>query len=207
MHKFNNPWWMHDAPKRLQHPASTIAINRTTIPHDETWPYITFLYEKLGEPRNRLESRLKDRYEHCYEQSKSLGLTDAQWIGCGEHKQVFALENTVPPRVIKLFCEPGEWQREKRTYDRHDCKKHYLLPHEYYQYYAVCDRIEEVDTMPVEQANFMALKRIIEQGKIHNTKFAKKILKTRLTNTLYLGNFGFHQDMLVWIDIGDYVPL
>ena len=61
--------------------------------------------------------------------------------------------------------------------------------------------------MPVEQANFMALKRIIEQGKIHNTKFAKKILKTRLTNTLYLGNFGFHQDMLVWIDIGDYVPL
>ena len=199
---------MHNPPKRLHNPTSPIAISSTTVPHDETWPYITFLYEELGEPRSRLESGLKDRYKHCYRQSKRLGLTGAQWLDCGLHKQVFALENTAWPRVIKLFCEPGEWQREKDTYDRHDRKKHYILPHDYYQYYAICDRIQVVDTVSVEQAYFTTvLKRMIEQGKIHNTKFAKKILKARLTNTLGLGNFGFHQDMLVWIDIGDYVPL
>ena len=186
---------MHNPPKRLHNPTSPIiAISSTTVPHDETWPYITFLYEELGEPRNRLESQLKDRYKHCYRQSKNLGLTGAQWLDCGLHKQVFALENTAWPRVIKLFCEPGEWERERFVYNKAKHKDH-LLPHVYYEHYATCDRIEVIESI-TELAHRVSLRNLLNLG------YAKKIMKRHL-KTLYMHNFGFYQDKLVWTDIGD----
>ena len=185
---------MHDAPKLLRHHASPIAINNTTVPHDETWPYITFLYEELGKPRNRLESRLQDRYKHCYEQSKSLGITSAQWIDCGLHKQVFALENTAWPRVIKLFCEPAEWERERFVYNKVKHKDH-LLPHVYHEHYATCDWVEVIKSI-TELAHQVSLRNCLNLG------YAKKIMKRHL-KTSHLHNFGFYQDNLVWTDIGD----
>jgi hypothetical protein len=114
---------MHNPPKRLHNPTSPIAISNTTVPRNDSWLYIKFLYEELDEPRSRIESGLKDRYKHCYEQSKRLGLSIEQLIGCGEHKQVLALGNTVPPRVIKFFDKTKEWQREKSMYDdQQECK-------------------------------------------------------------------------------------
>jgi len=194
--KIHDPRWRKRPPRQIHgqfqqsHPVS---ISTTTVPRNDSWLYIKFLYEELVEPRSRIESRLKDRYEHCYRQGQNLGLTQAQWIGGGDFKQVFLVENlSFPqPQVIKLFNTPIEWQSEKDIYDKHDCKTQYLLPHKYYQYYAVCDRVEVVNTEA-------RLQRALDQGKITNTDFAKKIFE-RFTGSLH--NFGFYQDMLVWIDI------
>lgn len=199
----NTQW--RDKPPRLQKmPATTwLCVNPniaiTNLPKQDMWNYITFLFEELEKPRTRLESQLKDRYEHCYEQSKHLGLTSAQWIGCGWHKQVFALEDTVPPRAIKLFYRPGEWRIEKRKYDGHVRKAQYLLPHEYYQHYAICDRVEVIDCGD-------SIQHALDQGKITNTDFAKKIINLQWKRGK-LNNLGFYQDKLVWIDIADYKPL
>jgi hypothetical protein len=73
-------------------------------------------------------------------------------------------------------------------------------PHEYREHYAICDRVEVCTKDSIQQA--------LDQDNIHNTKFAKRILKFRRRNLRFnLDNFGFHQDMLVWIDIGDYVQI
>ena len=196
--KIHDPRWRKRPPRQIderfqQFPL--VLIYYTTVPRHETWCYIKFLFEELVEPRSRLESQLKDRYKHCYEQSKHLGLSTEQLIGCGGQKQVLTLGNTVPLRVIKLFDKPEEWLREKRTYDRLDCVKYHLLPHVYYEHYAICDRVEVCTEDSIQQA--------LDQGKIHNTKFAKRILKFRRRNQFNFGNLGFYQDMLVWIDIGD----
>jgi len=167
----------------------------TDLLKGDIWEYITFLFEELEEPRSRLESQLKDRYKHCYLQSKSLGITSAQWISCGLHKQVFALEDTAWPRVIKLFGRPGEWQREKLIYDQHVGKGYYILPHEYREHYAVCDRVEVFYSKS-------SIQLAIDQGRINNRKYAKKIMERYLQGNVC--NLGLYQDNLVWIDMGDF---
>ena len=174
--------------------ALTRLLKHCDIPRAESWKYIEFLFNSVEAPRNKTEAQIKKRYKLWHEQSRRLDLCSAQWVGCGEHKQVFALGDTVPPRVIKLFDKTKEWQREKDIY----INTEYLLPHEYREHYATCDWVEMVNSKA-------SLEHAINQSKINNRKFAKKVLDQYFSTNIY--NFGFYQDKLVWIDIGNYVPI
>jgi len=161
---------------------------------EDRWRYLTFLFEQVSQPRNTVEHRVKAHYAYCYQQSKCLGLTADDYVAGGNHKQVFELRNTDTARVIKIFHESEEWQREKKKYNQHDCIGQYLLPHEYREYYAVCDKVQVLKTK-------RSIQLALDQNKINNKKYAKKVMKGHLFGNLH--NLGIYEDNLVWIDIGD----
>lgn len=169
-------------------------LDFVTIDPKDYWDYITFINIDIDAPRNEIEARLKERYKFCYQQYCDLGLVSSDWIGCGTHKQVFLLYGS--NQVIKLFCNKIEWQDEQNINTIATKETQYILPHKYYSYYAVCHYVKPLTG--VDQVY-----KLLDNNKIKNKKYVKRMLKQRHLRGR-CDNFGFYEDNVVWLDIGDY---
>jgi hypothetical protein len=181
----------------------TRSIQHCDIPESQTWHYVEFLFESLKMPRNKTEALLKKRYGHWYAQYKNLGLTAEQYVGCGRYKQVFQLGDRVGNRVIKIFSSHTEWERERQLYEELvKCIPDSLLPHEYQEGFAECDRAELLSRDRAARAT--AKQFVLEQSVPEaNRRDLVKMLKAKLITDSEGGNLGLWQGRLVWIDVGD----
>ena len=195
-----NETWRTHAPSLIDSSYSTRNyIKCFDIPITQRWQYLEFLYEELGEPRNKLERKIKKRYAYCYLQSKRLGLGAEQYIGCGQHKQVFLQDQlTAQPRIIKIFCKPVDYKHELKKYQQLVKGRFwghtFVLPHEYHMHYSTCELVEIVDSRE-------RLEAAMQKGEIINLGFAEKVQKIEGIN---FANFGFYHKRMVCIDVGNY---
>ena len=183
----------------------TRSLKHCDIPESQTWHYLEFLFESLKMPRNKTEALIKKRYGHWYAQYKNLGLTAEQYVGCGRYKQVFQLYNRVGDRVIKIFSSHTEWERERQLYrELVKCIPDSLLPHEYQEGFAECDRVELLSCAGFARAT--AKQFVLEQAvqEANRRDFIKMLkAKEKLITNDDGCNLGLWQGRLVWIDIGD----
>ena len=183
----------------------TRSLQHCDIPESQTWHYVEFLFESLKMPRNKTEALIKKRYGHWYAQYKNLGLTAEQYVGCGSYKQVFRLGHTVGDRVIKIFSSHTEWERERQLYkELVKCIPDSLLPHEYQEGFAECDRVELLSCAGFARAT--AKQFVLEQAvqEANRRDFIKMLkAKEKLITNDDGCNLGLWQGRLVWIDIGD----
>jgi len=195
-----NKTWRTHAPNYLDNPYDpNNYITCFDIPITQRWQYFEFLYEELREPRNKYELDIKKRYAYCYEQSKRLGLSAEQYIGCGVHKQVFLQQEPMSQsKIIKVFCKPIDYRHELKKYQQFVKGRFwgntFVLPHEYHMHYSTCELVEIVSSRE-------RLDSAIQKSEIINTEFVKKVLKVE---GIKLANFGFYHKRMVCVDVGDY---
>lgn len=181
----------------------TKSLQFCDIPATQTWHYVEFLFESLKQPRNRTEALIKKQYGHWYAQYKNLGLTAEQYVGCGRYKQVFQLCDRVGDRVIKIFSSHTEWERERQRYE--ELVKFIpdsLLPHEYWEGFAECDRVE---VLRCDRSALSTVKQFVREQAVHeaNRRDLIKMLEAKLITNKEGRNLGLWQGRLVWIDVAD----
>lgn len=183
----------------------TRSLQHCDIPASQTWHYVEFLFESLKRPRNKTEALIKKRYGHWYAQYKNLGLTAEQYVGCGRYKQVFQLGDRFGDRVIKIFYSHTQWERERQLYEELvKCIPDSLLPHEYWEGFAECDRVELLSCAGFARATVKQF--ILEQAvpEANRRDFIKMLkAKEKLITDDDGCNLGLWQGRLVWIDVGD----
>jgi len=181
----------------------TRSLKHCDIPESQTWHYLEFLFESLKMPRNKTEALIKKRYRHWYAQYKNLGLTAEQYVGCGSYKQVFRLGHTVGDRVIKIFSSHTEWERERQLYkELVKCIPDSLLPHEYQEDFAECDRVE---LLRCDRPAQTTVRQFVHEQAVHeaNRRDLIKMLEAKLITDDDGCNLGLWQGRLVWIDVHD----
>jgi len=181
----------------------TRSLQHCDISESQTWHYVEFLFESLKMPRNKTEALIKKRYGHWYAQFKNLGLTAEQYVGCGRYKQVFRLCDRVGNRVIKIFSSHTQWERERQLYkELVKCIPDSLLPHEYQEDFAECDRVEllSCDRSARATVKQFVLEQAVPEA---NRRDLIKMLKAKLITDDDGCNLGLWQGRLVWIDVGD----
>ena len=197
-------------PRRHSQVERAALLQYCDIEPEHRWRYLTFLFEQVSQPRNTVEHRVKAHYAHCYQQCKHLGLTADDYVACGVNKQVFRLQDTVEPSVVKLFMDQHKYQAEQRHYEEIKNRySDYLLAHAYEPWLARCSFLDTLGP----SSDVGSLKKAVHTVRTQcdpTDPMVKKFLdyvEPRVTEGCRdrpdMGNFATQDGKLLLCDVGD----